>query len=164
MKGTISMDNHTILPLNQVIEKVSPEQYRDFLAQINLRSIFVSKIEFERAVDINYNRKLQEVPPVTELKLDEKPDFLNIEDEKTAFCSIEYTFTAIEDGLILFEGKAEYVAEFRYEKTGFDQLNFSIFYMNTLKMMLFPYFRACMGRIIADTGMGNITLPLIKIA
>ncbi len=163
MKGKTSMGSHTILPLKEVKEKVSSEQYRDFLAQIDLQSIFVSNIEFERAVDIDYNRKLKEVPPVTELKLEENPDFLDVEDEKTAFCSIEYTFTAIEDGLILFEGKAEYVAEFRYEKTGFDEFYFSIFYMNTLKMMLFPYLRACLGRIIADTGMGNLTLPLMKI-
>ncbi len=163
MKDKTSGVKTTNLPLKEVKDKVSPEQYREFLAQINLSSVFLANIEFERAVDINFIRNIKEVAPVAEIKLEETPSFFNREEEKTAFCAIEYTFAAIEDGLTLFEGKAEYVAEFQYEKMGFDEFYFSIFHMNSLRMMLFPYFRACMGRLIADTSMGNLTLPLIKI-
>ena len=164
MKDKIPGNQNTILPLplDEVMEKVSPEQYREFLAQINLRSVFLSNIQFERAVDINFIRNIKEVPPVAEIKLGETPSYFNRDEEKTTFCAIEYSFAAIEDGVTLFEGKAEYVAEFQYEKIGFDEFYFSIFHVNSLRMMLFPYFRACMGRLIADTGMGNLTLPLLK--
>jgi len=141
--------------LEEAQKKVSPEQYRHFLEQLELEEIFVSKISSELFLNKKYSSK-----DSVNIEIKIKSYFENI--EKYTFGSNVYDIKIKSGNKILLKSKIEITAQFSYKEIPFDENYFKIFDDLSLQMMLFPYARLNINRILADAGLGYLTLPMKK--
>ena len=151
-----NQEKNTPLPLEEALKNVSPEEYDNFIEQIQLESIFLSKHNFDRALDSHLKDNAK-------LNISSKTAYYtNCEELQRTFGSIEYELKIVNGDYELFNASFEFTAEFTYENQSFDENTFSIFLNNSLQAMLHPYIRAYISHLMSESDMGHFTLPMMK--
>ena len=145
-------------PLKEAFAKIKPPEYEGFLKQINLEAVYLSNIDFERALDAHH----KDIQKANLEFFEDKASFDNCETLKKTYGSIRYRLQVKYEDSVLLAALVTFTAEFSYEEKAFDENTFAIFLHLSLKMMMQPYIRACASHIISESFMGFFTLPMLK--
>ena len=145
------------LLLEEAIKKVPQDKYEKFIEQLELESVFLSSVEFERLLDAH----LQEISEIR-VEMEQNFSFENLPEYNKTFTLSKYTIFGIAANRKIFKLNIEISSEFSFKTIPFDKYIFTIFSNTTLKMITFPYLRAIVSQIIANSGLGLLTLPLLK--
>jgi len=145
------------LQLEEAIKKVPQDKYEKFINQLELESIFLSSLEFERLLDAH----LQEISEIR-VEMEQNFSFENLPEYNKSFTLSKYTIFGIAANRKIFKLNIEISSEFSFKTIPFDKYIFTIFSHTTLNMITFPYLRAIASQVIANSGLGLFTLPLLK--
>ena len=142
--------------LSNKSEIISPQEYSEFIKQIDLISIRLvsSKTEYSNKIQIH-------IPKNLNAQIDRKISF-DTPSESITTLRVEYN-------LKMTEGKSPYLAIFTkwlciysYKDIPFDDDYLAIFQKHTLPFHLYPYFRQYVQQETNWAGYPPITLPFLK--
>ncbi len=144
--------------LKDAQEKITPDQYQNFLQQLRLEEIFISQIKVKRPYDVSVVS--EEIPKI---QIDLQSNFTNLQNFNKTYGSNVYKIKVKSGRKNLLSAEIEITAEYSYDSIPFDDTYFTIFDDISMQMMLFPYARLLINRILTDSGLGLLTLPMRKI-
>jgi hypothetical protein len=145
--------------IKEATEKVSPEEYQKFIAQLKLETIFLSAVKFDKVADAH----LRDLRGATIDLPKPQGSFINSKDPKKTFATLTYKASIIDEhDKSLLDAEISYTAEFSFDTTPFDKYNFTIFLDFSLLQMLHPYFRRSLDQLISESYMGHFIMPLYK--